>query len=125
MLKTTVLKILYITSSNLGAGFIFKRFEYQALLFFFQYGNIYTRPKVTSCIRIDSNLLIQVFYETSLVPLPKWLKNDYYSRNIQNQSTMEHNNIINAFLLITRLLLRLMRFIQPFNAQEDTGVLFH
>ena len=53
---------------------------------------IYIRPKVTSCIRIDSNLRNHVFYETSLIPLPKWLKNDYYSRNIQNQSTMEHNH---------------------------------
>ena len=56
---------------------------------FFQYENI--RPKVISCIRIDSNLRTQLFYETLLVPLPKWLKDDYYSRNIQNQSTVEHN----------------------------------
>ena len=82
--------IHHLILSNLGAGFIFKIFEYHALFFFlFQCGNI--RPKVISCIRIDSNLRTQLFYETSLVPLPKWLKNDYYSRNFQNQSTMEHN----------------------------------
>ena len=54
---------------KLGEGFIFKRFEGHALLFILQYSNVC--PKVTSCIRIDMNLRIQLFYKDSPVPLPK------------------------------------------------------
>ena len=46
-----------------------KRYEDHTLLFFIQYGIMC--PKVTSCIRIDINLRIQLFHEDSTVPLPK------------------------------------------------------
>ena len=96
--------------SNLCAGFIFKRFEYHAL-FFFQYDNV--RPKVTSCIRIDTNICLQLFYDFSIyyiVPLPNG------SRMIIILEIFKINQlwdlIVNTFLWIraTRFLMRLIRF---------------
>ena len=106
MMKTTVLKILYITSVESWCRFHIQNIWVPRTIFF-QYDNI--RPKVISCIRIDSNLRTQLFYETSLVPFQNG------SRMITILEILKINQrwniIMKAFLWITRLLLRLMRFI--------------
>ena len=74
---------------KLGEGFIFKRFEDHALLFILQYSIVC--PKVTSCIRIDMNLRIQLFYKDSPVPLPKW----FYKERVSK---------LTSFSMLTRLM---------------------
>lgn len=61
----------------LGSDFHFRKYEDNAVFFALQ-SDYLSVPRVTHCIRVDSDLHVKLFYEGSPVPLPRWF---CYSRN--------------------------------------------
>ena len=73
---------------SLGNGFLFSKNEDCAIFYRFDTNSI-PAPKVCEMIKIDSNLHVKLFYESSSIPLPSWFRK---GGNCVLKSVMELEN---------------------------------